>query len=95
MESIDSNPATIGCQPNILQSLPGGYRRRRQIYAIGICYQQSGPYHFFAELFIESPDLNDTTNMCQALWCLCIPWQFTASQPAFPEIDCLFNKSHQ
>ena len=30
MESIDSNPATIGCQPNILQSLPGGYRRRRR-----------------------------------------------------------------
>ena len=70
MESIDSNPATIGCQPNILQSLPGGYRhRRRQICATSICYQ-SGPYNIFAELFIESPDINDTTNMCQALWCL-------------------------
>ena len=65
MESIDSNSATIGCQPNILQSLPGGYRRRRQICATCICYQ-SGLYHFFAELFIESPDMNDTTNMCQS-----------------------------
>ena len=27
---------------------------------------------FLQNFFIESPGMNDTTNMCQALWCLCI-----------------------
>ena len=47
---------------------------------------------FFLQNFsIESPDMNDTTNMCKALWCLCMHPIAIYSQPSQKLIVCSTN----
>ena len=73
MESIDSNPATIALIANqtsfnpYLDVAAAAAKYVQLVFVTNLAH-----IIFLQNFFFESPDMNDTTNMCQALWCLFI-----------------------